>query len=207
MTLPPPSRTFYLDRPTATPSSDATLPCCRPRLLQITNDELQTAMSFLREQLGEEELRHMLETLRAEVRAGGLGAVGGRGRGGGGLKWQGQYLLGAGEDAAGNARLHLLQYNRGLLGGGAPHKCQSLPTWPGPTPAAPDPHHAPGEPCRLPRPPAAAAQSGKGEGIDVNKLMHMAGAIDLENLHLQEKQAEGGSNNAGGSGEGWAAPK
>ncbi|GAB4818097.1 hypothetical protein N2152v2_005143 [Parachlorella kessleri] len=32
----------------------------------ITTDELQTAMSFLREQLGEEELRHMLETLRAE---------------------------------------------------------------------------------------------------------------------------------------------
>ena len=38
----------------------------------ITTDELQTAMSFLREQLGEEELRHMLETLRAE----GEGAAG-----------------------------------------------------------------------------------------------------------------------------------
>ncbi len=43
----------------------------------ITTDELQTAMSFLREQLGEEELRHMLETLRAE----GEDITGGRAQG------------------------------------------------------------------------------------------------------------------------------
>lgn len=120
-------------------------------------------------------------------------------------------MLGAGEDGAGMRRECALAFaavqQRPAWRRGAPHKCQSLPTWPGPAPAAPDTHHAPGEPCRLPRPPAPAAQGGKGEGIDVNKLMHMAGAIDLEDLHLQEKQAEGGSNNAGGSGEGWPAPK
>lgn len=33
--------------------------------LQISKDELQTAMGFLSEQLGEEELRHLLERLNA----------------------------------------------------------------------------------------------------------------------------------------------
>ena len=36
-----------------------------PCTLQISKDELQTAMGFLSEQLGEEELRHLLERLNA----------------------------------------------------------------------------------------------------------------------------------------------
>jgi Ca2+-binding EF-hand superfamily protein len=39
--------------------------------LQISPDELRNAMSFLKEQLGEEELRGMLETLNAEARGDG----------------------------------------------------------------------------------------------------------------------------------------
>lgn len=34
---------------------------------QISVEELQTALSFLREQVGEEELRHMLEVLSREA--------------------------------------------------------------------------------------------------------------------------------------------
>ena len=34
-------------------------------LVQISKDELQTAMGFLSEQLGEDELRHLLERLNA----------------------------------------------------------------------------------------------------------------------------------------------
>lgn len=40
---------------------------------QISVEELQTALSFLREQVGEEELRHMLQVLSRE--AGTDGAI------------------------------------------------------------------------------------------------------------------------------------
>ena len=35
--------------------------------LQISPDELHTAMTFLREEMGEEDLRQMLESLSAEA--------------------------------------------------------------------------------------------------------------------------------------------
>jgi len=45
------------------------LPCH----MQISKEELRSAMTFLREQMGEEELRTMLETLDAEAgTAGGI---------------------------------------------------------------------------------------------------------------------------------------
>lgn len=44
---------------------------CHRNWLQISPDELRNAMSFLKEQLGEEELRGMLETLNAEARGDG----------------------------------------------------------------------------------------------------------------------------------------
>lgn len=41
--------------------SAKTLPC--PVALQVTQEELQTAMGFLKEQLGEDELRALLDRL------------------------------------------------------------------------------------------------------------------------------------------------